>query len=74
MLEEHGHGAACMSGMETEAVEIQIKYAGFIARQQKQVRRWWSMRKWWLVAWQQEQMRQPMGCVCGGVMVAGCGS
>jgi len=39
VLDDNGLGATDMSTAEKEAVEIQIKYAGFIARQQKQVRR-----------------------------------
>jgi tRNA U34 5-carboxymethylaminomethyl modifying enzyme MnmG/GidA len=37
VLDENGLGAPDMTLMEKEAVEIHIKYAGFIARQQKQV-------------------------------------
>jgi len=37
VLDDNGLGAADMTFLEKEAVEIQIKYAGFIARQQKQL-------------------------------------
>lgn len=37
LLERHGLGAADMTGAEKKAVEIDIKYAGFISRQEKQL-------------------------------------
>lgn len=37
LLDRHELGQAELTGAEKEAVEIAIKYSGFIARQEKQV-------------------------------------
>ncbi len=38
MLEEHGHGGAeGLTAAEKEAAEIDIKYAGFVRRQERQL-------------------------------------